>query len=169
MARERPPGGCPAADRLQKLLWLRSVSPYGTPRAASVLTAGGEALRDFSPEGQKIRRFDCSPRHSARNAAADRGRQREPQILVLAFCLSDLPVKISIARGGPKPPRKLLQFRLRIGSPRCPPTANCQLPTDRDQRSPGRVWRGCLWRQAVQALRVSGATASSHGGGAPNP
>jgi hypothetical protein len=52
------------------------------------LTAGGEALRDFSQEGQKIRRSDCSPRHSARNAAADRRRQREPPSL--AFCPSDL-------------------------------------------------------------------------------
>jgi hypothetical protein len=70
-------GGCPAADRLQKPVWRLSVSPFGTPRAASVLIAGGEALRDFSHEGQKIRRFDRSPRHSARNAATDRRRQRE--------------------------------------------------------------------------------------------
>jgi hypothetical protein len=46
--RGRSGGGCPAADRLQKLVWRLSVSPFGTPRAASVLTAGGEALRDFS-------------------------------------------------------------------------------------------------------------------------
>jgi hypothetical protein len=45
----------------------------------------------FSQEGQKNRRFDRSPRHSARNAAADRRRQREPP--ALAFCPSDLPVK----------------------------------------------------------------------------
>ena len=31
----------------------------------------------------------------------------------------ELPVKISIARGGPHPLRKLLQFRLRLGSPIC--------------------------------------------------
>jgi hypothetical protein len=33
------------------------------------LTADGEAPRDFSQEGQKSRRFDRWPRHSARNAA----------------------------------------------------------------------------------------------------
>jgi hypothetical protein len=65
------PRGCPSADRLQKLLWRLSVSPYGTRRAASVLTAGGEALRDFSQEGQKIRRLMARRAHSTRNAAPD--------------------------------------------------------------------------------------------------
>jgi hypothetical protein len=106
--------GCRSAAFLQKLLWRSSVSPNGTPRAASILIARGRALRDFSQEDQKDRRLDGSPRHSARNAAAGRRRQREPP--TLAFCPSDLPVKISIARGVPKPPRKLLRFRLRFGS-----------------------------------------------------
>jgi hypothetical protein len=44
------------------------------------LTAGGEALRDFSQEGQKIRRFDCSPRHSARNADQTGGGSANPHL-----------------------------------------------------------------------------------------
>jgi hypothetical protein len=43
-----------AAASLAEATGASSVSPHGTPRAASVLTAGGEALRDFSQEGQKI-------------------------------------------------------------------------------------------------------------------
>src|SRR6187551_2598301 len=59
-----------------------SVSPCGTPRAASVLTAGGEALGDFSQEGQKLRRFDVS----ARNAAPDSlAAARTPSSRLLPF------------------------------------------------------------------------------------
>jgi hypothetical protein len=57
-----------------------TMSPYGTPQAAVVLTARAERLRDFSQEGQKIRRFDGSPRRSALNKAPDRRRQRERQV-----------------------------------------------------------------------------------------
>jgi hypothetical protein len=69
-----------AAARLQKLPWRPSVSSCGTPRAAAVLTARIETLRDFSQEDQKIRRLDGSPRHSARNAPSDRRRQRASPI-----------------------------------------------------------------------------------------
>jgi hypothetical protein len=44
------------------------------------LTAGGETLRDFSQEGQKLRRFDGSPRHSARNADQTGGGSANPQL-----------------------------------------------------------------------------------------
>jgi hypothetical protein len=40
---------------------------------------------EISQEGQKIRRFDGSPRHSARKAAPDRWRQREPPRSRLLF------------------------------------------------------------------------------------
>jgi hypothetical protein len=55
------------------------------------LTAGGEALRDFSQEGQKI----LIARRAIRRATQHqtRWRQREPPFL--AFCPSDLPVKKS--------------------------------------------------------------------------
>jgi hypothetical protein len=38
----------------------------------------------FSQEGQKVRRFDGSPRHSARNADQTGGGSANPQSL--AFC-----------------------------------------------------------------------------------
>jgi hypothetical protein len=44
------------------------------------LTAGGDALRDFSQEGQKSRRFDCSPRHSARNVDQTGGGSANPHL-----------------------------------------------------------------------------------------
>jgi hypothetical protein len=63
--------GCPAADRLQKLLGRPSVSPNGTPRAASVLTASGEAPEISHRKVRRSEGLNCSPRHSARNTASD--------------------------------------------------------------------------------------------------
>jgi hypothetical protein len=65
---------------LQKLPLRPWASPHVTPRAASTLTADGEALRDFSQEGQKIRRFDGSPRHPARNADQTAGGSANPHV-----------------------------------------------------------------------------------------
>ena len=80
-----------ASAVLRRLARPARSKPYRTPRAASVLTARGEALRDFTgrSEGQKVG-WLAAP--AARNAAADRRRQREPP--AFAFCPSDLPVKI---------------------------------------------------------------------------
>jgi hypothetical protein len=73
--------------------WQSSVTSAKSGARSGCRPADGSwrAPPRFSQEDQKDRRFDCSPRLSARNAAADRLRQRDPPSL--AFCPSDLPVK----------------------------------------------------------------------------
>jgi hypothetical protein len=114
--------GCPAADHLQKLLWrLRSrcaIERTGRRGGGKVCRGArthfcfwGTKTKNISPASeQKIRAVSLS-RASWREA-------REPPIS--RFPPSRLPVvTCSIARGGLEPPRKLLRFRLRIGSQRC--------------------------------------------------
>ena len=66
----------------------------------------------FSQEGQKIRRIDGSPRHSARKAASDSSAAaRTPILGLLPFCPS---CEISLARCGLDPPWKFLRFGLQL-------------------------------------------------------
>jgi hypothetical protein len=81
----------------------------GCCRAVGLVSSPSE----ISQEGQKVRRFDRSPRHSARNAAPDRRRQRDPQISpsALAFCPSELPVR-NLERPRWQPSPSLLRPRI---------------------------------------------------------
>jgi hypothetical protein len=71
--------GCPAADRLQKLLGRPSVSPNGTPRAASVLTASGEAPEISHRKVRRSEGLNCSPRHTASDCAGEWSSKRKSE------------------------------------------------------------------------------------------
>src|SRR3954468_14358731 len=103
------------------------------PRAAVELTARAEALPREQEGGKagrsagearthfcfwrtKTKNISPGSEHKIRGWRASGRAAREPPIS--RFPPSRLPVvSCSIARSGPKPPQKLLRFRLQLGSP----------------------------------------------------
>ena len=83
------PRGCPAAARLQKLLWRPSVPPHGTPRAAFVQWPRVEP----SEIHRKVRRSEGLIARRAFRAQHSPTRRRQRAPPSLAFCPSDFPVK----------------------------------------------------------------------------